>query len=35
MQLKLTNLQCALKKLADKHHHKVRISWNQLFFENE
>ena len=30
--LKLTNLQTALKKLADKHH-KVRINWNQLFLE--
>ena len=29
---KLTNLRPALKKLADKHHRKVRISWNQLFF---
>jgi len=29
---KLTNLQPALKKLADKHHRKVRISWNELFF---
>jgi len=27
----LTNLQTSLKKLADKHH-KIRISWNQLFF---
>jgi len=25
-------LQPALKKLADKYHRKVRISWNQLFF---
>ena len=30
---KLTNLQPALKKLADKHHRKVRISWNELFLE--
>jgi len=29
---KLTNLQPALRKLADKHHCKVRISWNELFF---
>jgi len=29
---KVTNLQPALRKLADKHHRKVRISWNQLFF---
>jgi len=29
---KLTNLQPALKNLADKHHHDVRISWNELFF---
>jgi len=29
---KLTNLQSALKKLADKHHRDVRISWNDLFF---
>jgi len=32
IRLKLTNLQTALKKLADKQHHKVRISWNHLFF---
>jgi len=25
---KLTNLQPSLKKLADKHHRDVRISWN-------
>jgi len=31
---KLTNLQPALGKLADKHHRKVRISWNELFFGN-
>jgi len=31
---KLTNLQPALKKLADKHHRDVRISWNELFFGN-
>jgi len=30
---KLTNLQPAFKKLADKHHRKVRISWNELFLE--
>jgi len=30
---KLTNLQLALKKLANKHHCKVRISWNELFLE--
>ena len=30
---KLTNLQPALKKLADKHHRNVRISWNELFLE--
>ena len=30
---KLTNLQPAMKKLADKHHRKVRISWNELFLE--
>jgi len=35
IRLKLANLQTALKKLADKHHHKVRISWNQLIFGNE
>ena len=35
IRLKLTNLQIALKKLADKHHRKVRIIWNQLFFGNE
>jgi len=35
IRLKLTNLQTALKKLADKPHCKVRISWNQLFFGNE
>ena len=29
---KLTNLQTALKKLADKHHRDVRISWNEPFF---
>jgi len=29
---KVTNLQPALRKLADKHHCKVRISWNELFF---
>jgi len=29
---KLTNLQPALRKLADKHHRDVRISWNELFF---
>jgi len=29
---KLTNLQPALRKLAGKHHRKVRISWNELFF---
>jgi len=29
---KLTNLQPALKKLADRHHCKVRISWNELLF---
>jgi len=29
---KLNNLQPALKKLADKQHRKVRISWNELFF---
>jgi len=33
--LKLTNLQTALKELADKHHRKVRISWNKLLFGNE
>jgi len=32
--VKLTNLQPALKKLADKHHRKIRISFNYLFFEN-
>jgi len=32
IRLKLINLQTALKKLADKHHRKVCISWNQLFF---
>jgi len=35
IRLKLTNLQTALKKLADKHHRKVRISCNQLFFGSE
>jgi len=30
---KLMNLQPALKKLADKHHRKVRMSWNELFLE--
>jgi len=34
MRLILTNLQPALKKLADKHHRDVRISWNELFFGN-
>ena len=29
---KLTTLLSALKKLADKHHRNVRISWNELFF---
>jgi len=29
---KLTNLQPVLKKLVDKHHRDVRISWNELFF---
>jgi len=33
-QFKLTNLQPALKKLADKHHRDVRISWKELFFRN-
>ena len=33
MRLKLTNLQIALKKIADEHHRKVRIIWNQLFLE--
>jgi len=32
IRLKTTNLQSTLKKLADKHHRKVRITWNQLFF---
>ena len=32
IRLKLTNLQPALKKLANKHHRKIHISWNQLFF---
>jgi len=32
IRLKLTNLQTSLKKLADKDHLKVRISWNQLFY---
>jgi len=31
---KLTKLQPALRKVADKHHCKVRISWNELFFGN-
>ena len=35
IRLKLTNFQTALKTLADKHHCKVRISWNQLAFGNE
>jgi len=35
IRLKLTSLQIALKKLADKHHCKVRIIWNQPFFRNE
>jgi len=30
----LTNLQPALKKLAHKHHRKVRISCNELFYGN-
>jgi len=29
----LTNLQPALKKLADKHHCKVHNSWNELLLE--
>ena len=33
IRLKLTNFQTALKTLADKHHRKVRISWNELFLE--
>ena len=32
IRLKLTNLQPALKKLANKHHCKIHISWNQLLF---
>jgi len=35
IRLKLSSLQIDLKKLADKHYLKVRISWNQLFFVNE
>ena len=31
----LTNMQTALKKHADKHHGKVRISLSQLFFGND
>jgi len=30
---KLTNLQPALKKLADKRHRKVRIRFNEHFLE--
>jgi len=30
MRLKMINLQFVLKTLADKHHRKIRISWNQL-----
>jgi len=30
IRFEMTNLQPTLKKLADKHHRKVRISWNQL-----
>jgi len=29
----MANLQPTFKKLADKHHRKVRIGWNQLFLE--
>jgi len=29
---KLTTLQPTLRKLADKHHCKVCINWNELFF---
>ena len=34
MRLILTNLQSALKKLADNHHRDVRVNWNELFFGN-
>jgi len=30
IRLALTNLQTALKKFADEHHRKVRVSWNHL-----